>query len=64
VDLRKINIIMNMSTPTSVTKLKRFFKATWFYLCYLRNFIAKVAPMCKLLKDIQHWWDEACEQSF
>jgi hypothetical protein len=43
---------MNMSTPTSVTKLKRFVKVVGFYQHYLKNFVAKATPMYKLLKDI------------
>jgi hypothetical protein len=64
VDPRKI-IIKNMPTSISVIELKRFLDATCFYCQYFRNFIIKTTPMCKLLKkDIQYWWDEACEQSF
>jgi hypothetical protein len=37
VDLRKINIITEMPTPTNVTKLKRFLVATSFYQCYFKN---------------------------
>ncbi len=56
---------MNMSTPTIVTKLKRFIKVVRFYQRYFKNFAIKVTPMYKLLKkDIQYQWDEACEQSF
>ncbi len=31
VDLRKINIIIKMPTPTNVTKLKRFLGVAGFY---------------------------------
>jgi len=41
---------MNMSTPTSVTKLKRFIKIARFYQRYLKNFVVKATQMYKLLK--------------
>jgi hypothetical protein len=65
IDPRKINIIIDMPISTSVTELKRFLGATSFYQGYFKKIVAKVAPMCKLLKKHTHyWWDEACKESF
>jgi hypothetical protein len=64
VDLRKINIITEMPTPTNVTKLKRILRAASFYQRYFKKVVAKVALMCKLLKDTHYWWDNACKKSF
>jgi hypothetical protein len=65
VEPRKINIIIEMPTPTNVTKLKRFLGATSFYQHYFKKIVAKVALMCKLLKKDTHYWrDNACKKSF
>jgi hypothetical protein len=50
VDPRKINIIIDMPTSTSVTKLKRFLGATSFYRQYFKKIAIKIAATCKLLK--------------
>ncbi len=42
-------------------KIKMIFKGSKFYQLYFKNFVVKTAPMCKLLKDIYYWWDEACK---
>ncbi len=44
VDPRKINIITNMPTPMSVTKLKKFLGVASFYWWYLRTFVIKATP--------------------
>jgi hypothetical protein len=54
VDLRKINIITEMPTPTNVTELKRFLWVAGFYQHYFKNYTVKAAPMCKLLKDTHY----------
>jgi len=54
VDHKKINIITNMPSSTSVIKFKRSFGAVSFYQRHFKNFTIKATPMCKLLKDIQY----------
>jgi hypothetical protein len=54
VNLRKINIIINMPISTNVIELERFLGAIGFYQRYFYNFATKTAPMCKLLKDTHY----------
>lgn len=65
VDSEKIQAILNIPTPTSVSEIRRVIGLTSWYRRFVPNFSTLIAPLSNLLrKNKTFLWDKDCENSF
>jgi hypothetical protein len=65
VDREKVELIENLSLPTSVKQIRSFLEHAGFYRCFIKDFSKISRPLCSLLaKDIPFQFDEACHEAF
>ena len=65
VDLAKIQIIENLSEPTTQTDVRSFLGYAGYYRRFIANFSKIVLPLFKLLsKDVNFNWDTDCQSAF
>jgi hypothetical protein len=65
VDRAKVELIENLSPPTSVKQIRSFLGHAGFYRPFIKDFSKISRPLCSLLaKDIPFQFDEACHKAF
>ena len=65
VDWAKVELIENLSPPTSVKQIWSFLGHAGFYRCFIKDFSKISRPLCSLLaKDTPFYFDEACHEAF
>lgn len=65
VDKAKIDLIEKFTPPTPIKVVRSFLGYADFYKRFIKNFLAIVRPMCKLLeKDIEFEFDMEFLQAF
>jgi hypothetical protein len=65
VDRAKVELIENLSPPTSVKQIRSFLGHAGFYRRFIKDFSKISRPLCSLLaKDIPFNFDEACHEAF
>jgi hypothetical protein len=65
VDRAKVELIKNLSLPTSVKQIRSFLGHAGFYRRFIKDFSKISRPLCSLLvKDIPCNFDEACHEAF
>ena len=65
VDRAKVELIENLSLPTSVKQIRSFLRDAGFYQRFIKDFSKISRPLCSLLaKGIPFHFDEACQEAF
>lgn len=65
VDPDKVEAIVNIPTPTTVTEVRRVLGMASWYRRFIPNFSTIIAPMTKLLrKKARFTWDGTCDQAW
>jgi hypothetical protein len=65
VDRAKVELIENLSPPTSVKQICSFLGHAGFYRCFIKDFSKISRTLCSLLpKDIPFNFDEVCHEAF
>ena len=65
VDPAKIQIIVNLSKPTTQTDVRIFLGYAGYYRRFIANFSKIALPLFKLLsKDVNFNWDTDCQSAF
>ncbi|GBG62221.1 hypothetical protein CBR_g29829 [Chara braunii] len=64
-DSRKVEVVREASTPTSLTQVRAFLGLASYYRRFIKGFAAIAGPLTNLLrKDQPLNWDTECEQAF
>ena len=59
------NLIVKLSSPTTVKGVRQFLGHVGFYKRFIKDFSKISKPLCELLyKDAKFIWDERCRRSF
>ena len=62
VDPKKVEAVVHLPRPTSVTKIKSFLGLAGYYRKFIKDFFRIAAPLTKLTKKYQKYeWEKACE---
>ncbi|RVW58019.1 Retrovirus-related Pol polyprotein from transposon opus [Vitis vinifera] len=65
VDKAKVELIVKLSSPTTVKGVRQFLGHVEFYRRFIKDFSNLSKPLCELLaKDAKFIWDERCQKSF
>uniref|UniRef100_A0A2N9F3L4 RNA-directed DNA polymerase n=1 Tax=Fagus sylvatica TaxID=28930 RepID=A0A2N9F3L4_FAGSY len=65
VDKAKVDLILNLPTPTTVRDVRSFLGHAGFYRRFIKDFSAISRPLCNLLlKESTFEWTESCEVAF
>jgi hypothetical protein len=65
VDRAKVELIENLTPPTSVKQIRSFLGHAGFYRRFIKDFSKVSRPLCSLLaKDAPFNFDEACHEAF
>ena len=65
VDPQKVEAILNLKPPMSVTKIRSFLGLAGYYYKFVEGFSKIAAPLTRLTrKEEPFLWSEACQQSF
>ncbi|KAL6329605.1 hypothetical protein AAG906_022739 [Vitis piasezkii] len=65
VDKAKVELIVKLSSPTTVKGVRQFLGHAGFYRRFIKDFSNLSKPLCELLvKDVDFIWDERCQNSF
>lgn len=65
VDPEKIEAILNIPIPKSVTEIRRIIGLASWYRRFVPNFSTLIAPLSALTrKNVKFHWDEKCEAAF
>ncbi|RVW27640.1 Retrovirus-related Pol polyprotein from transposon 17.6 [Vitis vinifera] len=65
VDKAKVELIVKLSSPTTVKGVRQFLGHVGFYRRFIQDFSKLSKPLCELLaKDAKFIWDERCQNSF
>jgi hypothetical protein len=65
VDRAKVELIKNLSSPTSMKQIRSFLGHAGFYRCFIKDFSKILSPLCSLLaKDTPFHFDETCQKAF
>ncbi|RVX13427.1 Retrovirus-related Pol polyprotein from transposon 17.6 [Vitis vinifera] len=65
VDKAKVELIVKLSSPTTVKGVRQFLGHAGFYRRFIKDFSKLSKPLCELLaKDAKFVWDERCQKSF
>jgi len=60
----KINAMLNMPTPTTVTELRGFLGLTGYYRRFVNHYGILAKPLTNLLKKKSFQWDSAADTTF
>lgn len=61
VDLTKIELILNLPSPTTVQEVRQFLGHMGFYRRFIQDFSKNSQPLCALLlKNVEFVWIKAC----
>ncbi len=64
-DPKKIQTIVNMPPPKNPQQIQVFNGMAQFYICFIKNFIALMAPITKLTKKIKTFlWTKECQNAW
>ena len=64
-DKAKIELIVNLPSPTNVKEVRQFLGHAGFYRRFIKDFSKLSRPMCALLaKNAKFKWDENCQHCF
>ena len=65
VDKAKVELIVNLPSPTNVKGVRQFLSHAGFYKRFIKDFFKLARPLCELLvKDAKFIWDDRCRRSF
>ena len=65
VDKAKVDLIVKLSSPTTVKGVRQFLGYVGFYKRFIKDFSKLTKPLCELLvKDAKLEWDDRRQQSF
>ncbi|CAH9110594.1 unnamed protein product [Cuscuta europaea] len=65
VDKAKIDVIQNLTYPSSVKEIRSFLGHAGFYRRFIKDFSQIASPLCHLLqKDVEFQFDDACKEAF
>ncbi|KAL6329168.1 hypothetical protein AAG906_011625 [Vitis piasezkii] len=65
VDKAKVELIVNLPSPTNVKGVRQFFGHAGFYKRFVKDFSKLARLLCELLvKDVKFIWDDRCQRSF
>jgi hypothetical protein len=65
VDPTKIEVILNLPTPSTQKDVRSFLGHAGYYRWFIRNFTKIASPLFKLLaKDVDFYWDTNCQVAF
>ena len=65
VDKAKVELIVKLSSPTTVKGVRQFLGHARFYRRFIKDFSNLSKPLCELLvKNAKFIWDEICQKSF
>nr|CAN76187.1 hypothetical protein VITISV_036810 [Vitis vinifera] len=65
VDKANVELIVKLSSPTTVKGVRQFLGHAGFYRRFIKYFSKLSKPLCELLaKDAKFIWDERCQRSF
>ncbi|WJZ92796.1 hypothetical protein VitviT2T_011773 [Vitis vinifera] len=65
VDKAKVELIVKLSSPTTVKRVRQFLGHAGFYRRFIKDFSNFSKPLCELLaKDAKFIWDERCQNRF
>ncbi|WKA10554.1 hypothetical protein VitviT2T_028119 [Vitis vinifera] len=65
VDKAKVELIVKLSSPTTVKGVRQFHGHAGFYRRFIKDFSRLSKPLCELLaKNAKFIWDERCQKSF
>jgi hypothetical protein len=63
-DPKKIQAIVNMPPPKNLQHIQVFNGMAQFYKCFIKNFVAIMAPINKLtIKTLDFLWIEECQKA-
>ena len=61
----KVELIVKLSSPTTVKGVRQFLGRIGFYKRFIKDFSKLARPLCEVLvKDDKFIWDDRCQQSF
>ena len=61
-DPQKVEAILNLKPPTSVTEIRSFLGLAGYYRKFIEGFSKIVAPLTRLIrKEEPFLWSEACQ---
>lgn len=65
VDKAKVNLISNLTPPTSIKQVRSFLRDVGFYRSLFKDFSKISRPLCNLLfKDVSFVFDDSCLEAF
>jgi hypothetical protein len=64
VDPTKIEVILNLPTPHTQTKVCSFLGASRYYRRFMENFARTVAPLHALTRNVEFQWSDKCDVAF
>lgn len=65
VDPEKVEAIINIPTPKTVTEIRRIIGLASWYRRFVPNFSSVISPLSNLTrKNVKFIWDETCETAF
>jgi hypothetical protein len=65
VDPTKIEVIVNLPSPSTQKDVRSFLGHAGYYRRFIRNFTKIASPLFKLLaKDVEFYWDTNCQVAF
>ena len=60
----KVELIVKLSSPTTVKGVRQFIGHAGFYRRFIKDFSKLAKPLCELLvKDAKFVWDDRCQRS-
>jgi primosomal protein N' len=64
-DPKKIQAIVNMPPPKNPQQVQVFNGMAQFYKCFIKNFVAIMAPITKLTRKIETFlWTNECQKAW
>jgi len=64
VDPGKIEVILNLPTPRTQTKVRSFLGTSGYYCIFMENFARTVAPLNALTSNVEFQWSDKCDVAF
>ncbi|SLM35176.1 t18348probable pol truncated-rice blast fungus magnaporthe gypsy retrotransposon [Lasallia pustulata] len=65
IDLKKVQVVVDWSTPTNLKQVQAFIGFCNFYRRFIKGFSKIVGPMLKLIqKGVIFQWTDTCQKSF
>ena len=64
-DPKKIEVIIDLSRPTTVTEVRRFLGLAGYYRRFMKDFSKIAVPLTRLTqKNVKFIWTDRCEEHF